>query len=161
MTTEERGPARTSAVEHGMTVRRSAQCAALLPMPLAAACAFPAVPDLASRPPAAVFEVLGDLPAMASCLAAAYSADPFRLVVTSAGSAIVITAYGAPTAHNPRRPRPRFAIGVEDAGPGRTRAGLRAAWTLLGPAAEIKRLRTRAASCGHPHAAARRADWPG
>ena len=119
--------------------------AALLPLLLLGACA--AAPDLHGRPPAAVLEARASAPRLASCLAEEYAGDPFRLEVDTVGPGIRITALGMPRSLAPWRRRPRFEIEVAEAGRGTAEVVLRTAPTLLGPEAEVDRLRRRVAAC--------------
>ncbi|RAI55241.1 hypothetical protein DOO78_24635 [Roseicella frigidaeris] len=112
---------------------------------LLGACATP--PDLRARPPVAVLEVRTSAARLASCLADAYAADPFRLEVDPTGRGARITAYGTPGRLAPWRRRPRFEIEIADTGPGTADVVLRAAPTLLGPEAEVARLRRRVDAC--------------
>ena len=121
------------------------RAAALLPPLLLGACA--AAPDLRARPPAAVLEAKATAPYLVSCLAQAYAADPFRLEVDAAGQGTRITALGMPGSLAPWRRRPRFEIEVAEVGRGTAEVVLRTAPTLLGPEAEVDRLRQRVAAC--------------
>ena len=127
------------------SVGRVRSAAAFLLPPLLGACA--GMPDLRDRPPAAVVETRGSAPRLAACLADAYADDPFRLEVVSEGQDTRITALGAPGRLGRLRRRPRFEIEVSQAGPGTARVVLRTAPTLLGPEAEVARLRRRVAAC--------------
>lgn len=109
------------------------------------ACA--AAPDLRGRTPAAIFEARTGAPRLASCLAEAYAADPFRLEVDAIGRGVRITALGMPGSLAPWRRRPRFEIEVADTGHGTAEVALWTAPTLLGPEAEVDRLRRRVAAC--------------
>lgn len=106
-----------------------------------------AVPELRGRPPAAVLEVRGSAARLASCLADAYAADSFRLEIDTAGRGTRVTAYGTPGRLAPWRRRSRFEIEVADTGPGTAEVVLRTAPTLLGPEAEVARLRRRVDTC--------------
>lgn len=117
----------------------------LLLQSLLGACA--ARPDLRGRAPAAVLEAKTSVPRLASCLADAYAADPFRLEVHTAGQGIRIKALGMPGGLAPWRRRPRFEIEVADTGRGTAEVVLRTAPTLLGPEAEVARLRRRVGAC--------------
>jgi hypothetical protein len=119
-----------------------------------AACARGGAYDLRAGPPDAVLEAPGDARHLAACLLAAYADDPFRFRVAEDGTGVRIIAFGAPSGRDPRRSRPRFSIEVGQAGQGLVRVTLRNAWTLLGPGAEIERLRMRVAGCGTREAAA-------
>ncbi len=118
----------------------------IAPMVLAA-CAGGGAYDLRARPPDAVLEAPGSAQHLAACLLAAYADDPFRFRVAEDDTGVRITAFGAPSGRSPRHSRPRFSIEVGQAGQGLVRVTLRNAWTLLGPAAEIERLRARVAAC--------------
>lgn len=125
----------------------------LAPMALAA-CVGGGGFDPRARPPDAVLEAPGSAPRLAACLLAAYAGDPFRFRVAEDGTGVRITAFGAPSGRDPRRSRPRFSIEVGQARQDLVRVTLRNAWTLLGPGAEVERLRTRVAGCGPRGAAA-------
>ena len=125
----------------------------LAPMALAACIAGGGF-DPRAGPPDAVLEVPGSAPGLADCLLAAYAGDPFRFRVAEDGTGVRITAFGMPSGRDPRRSRPRFSIEVGQAGQDLVRVTLRNARTLLGPGAEIERLRTRVAGCGTRGAAA-------
>lgn len=125
----------------------------LSPMALAA-CVGGSGFDPRAGPPDAVLEVPGSAPRLAACLLAAYAGDPFRFRVAEDDAAARITAFGMPSGRDPRRSRPRFSIEVGQAGRDLVRVTLRNARTLLGPGAEIERLRTRVAGCGPRGAAA-------
>ena len=125
----------------------------LAPMALAA-CVGGGGFDPRARPPDAVLEAPGSAPRLAACLLAAYAGDPFRFRVAEDDAGVRITAFGAPSGRDPRRSRPRFSIEVGQARQDLVRVTLRNAWTLLGPGAEVERLRTRVAGCGPRGAAA-------
>ncbi|TDH62103.1 hypothetical protein E2C06_13035 [Dankookia rubra] len=118
--------------------------AALLPLLFLGACA---APDLRGRPLAAVLEASASAPRLASCLAEEYAGGPFRLEVDTVGTGIRITALGMPGSLAPWRRRPRFEIEVAEAGRGTAEVVLRTVPTLLGPEAEVDRLRRRVAAC--------------
>ena len=118
----------------------------IAPMVLAA-CARGGAYDLRAGPPDAVLEVPGDARHVAVCLLAAYADDPFRFRVAEDDTGVRITAFGAPSGRSLRHSRPRFSIEVGQTGQGSVRVTLRNAWTLLGPGAEIERLRARVARC--------------
>ena len=142
-------------VEPRMSPRTASPFAALFLAQMAvAACAGGSGVDPRARPPDAVLEVPGSAPRLAACLLAAYAGDPFRFRVADDGTGVRITAFGAPSGRDPRRSRPRFSIEVGQAGRGLVRVALRNARTLLGPGAEIERLRARVAVCGPRGAAA-------
>ncbi|WP_149536728.1 hypothetical protein [Siccirubricoccus phaeus] len=119
--------------------------AALLLPPLLGACAR--APDLRDRPPAAVVVTRGNAARLASCLADFYADGPFRLEVVSGGQGSRITAFGMPAGLAPWRRSPRFEVEVSQAGPETARVVLRTAPTLLGPEAEVARLRRRVTAC--------------
>lgn len=126
---------------------------ALAPVALAA-CGGGGGFDPRAGPPDAVLEVPGDASRLVACLLAAYAGDPFRFRVAEDGTGVRITAFGAPSGRDPRRSRPRFSIEVGQTRQDLVRMTLRNARTLLGPGAEIERLRTRVAGCGPREAAA-------
>ena len=131
-----------------MSPRTASPLAALFLAQMAlAACAGGGDFDPRARPPDAVLEVPGSAPRLAGCLLAAYADDPFRFRVAEDDTGVRITAFGAPSGRSPRHSRPRFSIEVGQAGQGLVRVTLRNAWTLLGPGAEIERLRARVARC--------------
>lgn len=127
-------------------LRANGIAAAILSIPALGACAA-AVPDVRARPAAAVIDAPGDVPSLAACLRAAYADDPFRFRVEAERYATRIVAFGSPPRLAFRWARPRFAIEVSDAGPGVARVVLRTVPTLLGPEAEVARLRARVAAC--------------
>ncbi len=142
-------------VEPRMSPRTASPLAALFLAQMAlAACAGGGGFDPRARPPDAVLEVPGSAPRLAACLLAAYADDPFRFRVAEDVTGVRIIAFGAPSGRDPRRSRPRFSIEVGQAAQGLVRVTLRNAWTLLGPGAEIERLRMRVAGCGTREAAA-------
>ena len=142
-------------VEPWMSPRIASPLSVLVMAPMAlAACIGGGASDPRARPPDAVLEVPGNAPRLAACLLAAYAGDPFRFRVAEDDTGARITAFGAPSGRDPRRSRPRFSIEVGQAGQGLVRVTLRNAWTLLGPGAEIERLRMRVAGCGTREAAA-------
>lgn len=144
-----------------MSPRNASPLAALFLAQMAlAACAGGGCFDLRARPPDAVLEMSGSAPRLADCLLAAYADDPFRFRVAEDVTGVRIIAFGAPSGRDPRRSRPRFSIEVGQAAQGLVRVTLRNAWTLLGPGAEIERLRARVAACGlHDEAAAKRSKY--
>jgi len=142
-------------VEPWMPPRTALPLAVLMLSPMAlAACVGGGGFDPRAVPPDAVLEVPGDAPPFAACLLAAYAGDPFRFRVAADDAGVRITALGAPSGRDPRRSRPRFSIEVGQTGRDLVRVTLRNAWTLLGPEAEIERLRARVAGCGTRGAAA-------
>ena len=114
----------------------------LSPMALAA-CVGGGGFDPRAGTPDAVLEAPGSAPRLAACLLAAYAGDPFRFRVAEDDAGVRITAFGMPSGRDPRRSMPRFSIEVGQAGQDLVRVTLRNARTLLGPGAEIERLRTR------------------
>ena len=144
----------------GEAMRSSERRSAALPLLLLAqatlaSCAAGDVYTLRTVPPDALLEVTGSVPDIAACLLAAYEDDPFRYRVTAEdGTDVRITAFGVPSGRSLRHSRPRFSIEISQTGQGLVRVTLRNAWTLLGPEAEIERLRMRVAGCGPRGAAA-------
>ncbi len=142
-------------VEPQASPRFASPLAVLVLAPMAlAACVGGDTSDWRARPPDAVLEVPGSAPRIAACLLATYADDPFRFRVAEDDTSVRITAFGAPSGRSLRHSRPRFSIEASQTGQGLVRVTLRTAWTLLGPGAEIERLRTRVAGCGPREAAA-------
>ena len=75
------------------------------------------------------------------------SFEVHELVAEGDRVATRIVALGAPSGRGGWRSRARFSIEVAEAGPREVRVVLRTAWTLVGPAPEIARLRRRVAVC--------------
>jgi hypothetical protein len=119
-----------------------------------AACVGGDASDLRAGPPAAVLEARGSVPRLAACLLAAYADDPFRFRVTEDDTGVRFTAFGAPSGRSLRHSRPRFSIEIGQARKELVVVTLRTAWTLLGPGAEVQRLRVRVARCGAREASA-------
>ena len=150
---------RTTRRQCGEAMRSSQRRSAALPLLLLAqatlaSCAAGDVYTLRTVPPDALLEVTGSVPDIAACLLAAYADDPFRYWIAEDGTGVRITAFGAPSGRSLRHSRPRFSIEISQTGQGSVRVTLRNAWTLLGPEAEIERLRMRVAGCGPRGAAA-------